>query len=124
MKLIIVTLVLLCLAAPCAAAPPNRVGIVIFDIDSGLSAVQLATIATVPCVDNMTGVVWYRAFEAIPQHVKTWWQWVDDSAESIGYEDVASGRQDVTDIFTSEKVKEAIIRKGIQLVSYKDVQTK
>jgi hypothetical protein len=41
----------------------------------------------------------------------------------IGYEDVAQGRQDVTTIFTSEKVKEAIIRKGIQLVSYKDVLT-
>lgn len=39
----------------------------------------------------------------------------------IGYEDVAKGRQDVTTIFTSEKVKEAIIRKGIQLVSYKEV---
>ncbi len=39
----------------------------------------------------------------------------------IGYEDVAKGRQDVTNIFTSEKVKEAIIKKGIKLVSYKDV---
>ena len=39
----------------------------------------------------------------------------------IGYEDVAKGRQDVTTIFTSEKVKEAVIRKGVQLVSYKDV---
>ncbi len=39
----------------------------------------------------------------------------------IGYEDVSKGRQDVTNIFTSEKVKEAIIRKGIQLVSYRDV---
>ncbi|HEY9048474.1 MAG TPA: ChbG/HpnK family deacetylase [Ohtaekwangia sp.] len=39
----------------------------------------------------------------------------------IGYEDVAQGRQDVTTIFTSEKVKEAIIRKGIALVSYEDV---
>lgn len=39
----------------------------------------------------------------------------------IGYEDVAKGRQDVTTIFTSEKVKEAIVRKGIQLVSYKQV---
>lgn len=37
----------------------------------------------------------------------------------IGYEDVAQGRQDVTTIFTSEKVKEAIVKKGIQLVSYK-----
>jgi len=39
----------------------------------------------------------------------------------IGYEDVAQGRQDVTTIFTSEKVKAAVISKGIQLVSYKDV---
>jgi predicted glycoside hydrolase/deacetylase ChbG (UPF0249 family) len=39
----------------------------------------------------------------------------------IGYEDVAQGRQDVTTIFTSEKVKEAIARKGIRLVSYKEV---
>ena len=42
----------------------------------------------------------------------------------IGYEDVAKGRQDVTTIFTSEKVKEAILRKGIKLVSYKDVLIK
>ena len=39
----------------------------------------------------------------------------------IGYEDVAQGRQDVTTIWTSEKVKEAIARKGIKLVSYKEV---
>ena len=39
----------------------------------------------------------------------------------IGYNDVAQGRQDVTTIFTSEKVKEAIVKKGIQLVSYKQV---
>ena len=38
----------------------------------------------------------------------------------IGYEDVAKGRQDVTTIFTSEKVKEAILKKGIKLVSYKE----
>jgi len=38
----------------------------------------------------------------------------------IGYEDVAQGRQDITTIFTSEKVKEAIIRKGVKLVSYKE----
>ena len=42
----------------------------------------------------------------------------------IGYEDVAKGRQDVTTIFTSEKVKEAILKKGIQLVSYKDALNK
>jgi CubicO group peptidase (beta-lactamase class C family)/predicted glycoside hydrolase/deacetylase ChbG (UPF0249 family) len=39
----------------------------------------------------------------------------------IGYEDVAKGRQDVTTIFTNEKVKEAIHKKGIELVSYKQV---
>lgn len=39
----------------------------------------------------------------------------------IGYEDVAQGRQDVTTIFTSEKVKEAILKKGVKLVSYKDI---
>jgi CubicO group peptidase (beta-lactamase class C family)/predicted glycoside hydrolase/deacetylase ChbG (UPF0249 family) len=39
----------------------------------------------------------------------------------IGNEDVAKARQDVTTMFTSEKVKEAIVRKGIQLVSYKQV---
>jgi CubicO group peptidase (beta-lactamase class C family)/predicted glycoside hydrolase/deacetylase ChbG (UPF0249 family) len=39
----------------------------------------------------------------------------------IGYPDVAQGRQDVTTLFTSEKVKEAIARRGIQLVSYKEV---
>ena len=42
----------------------------------------------------------------------------------IGYEDVAKGRQDVTTIFTSEKVKEAILKKGIKLVSYKEVLSK
>ncbi|MBL7872443.1 MAG: ChbG/HpnK family deacetylase [Cyclobacteriaceae bacterium] len=36
----------------------------------------------------------------------------------FGYEDVAQGRQDVTTIFTSEKVKAAIIKKGVKLVSY------
>jgi CubicO group peptidase (beta-lactamase class C family)/predicted glycoside hydrolase/deacetylase ChbG (UPF0249 family) len=39
----------------------------------------------------------------------------------IGYEDVAKHRQDVTNIFTSEKVKEAIIRKGVSLVSYMEL---
>lgn len=38
----------------------------------------------------------------------------------IGYEDVAKERQDVTTVFTSEKVKEAVVRKGINLVSYKE----
>ena len=42
----------------------------------------------------------------------------------IGYEDVAQGRQDVTTIFTSEKVKEAIVRKGIKLISYKEALNK
>lgn len=39
----------------------------------------------------------------------------------IGYTDVAEGRQDVTTIFTNEKVREAIARRGVQLVSYRDV---
>ena len=42
----------------------------------------------------------------------------------IGYEDVAQGRQDVTTIFTNEKVKEAILKKGIKLVSYKEILNK
>lgn len=42
----------------------------------------------------------------------------------IGYEDVAEGRQDVTTIFTSEEVREAVIKKGIELVSYKEVLQK
>jgi CubicO group peptidase (beta-lactamase class C family)/predicted glycoside hydrolase/deacetylase ChbG (UPF0249 family) len=36
----------------------------------------------------------------------------------IGYEDVAMDRQTVTDLFTDARVKEAIIRRGIQLVGY------
>ncbi len=39
----------------------------------------------------------------------------------IGNEDVAIDRQEVTDLFTSEKVKNAIREKGIELVSYNDV---
>ena len=39
----------------------------------------------------------------------------------IGNEDVAAARQDVTTLFTSEKVRKAILEKGIELVSYKDV---
>jgi predicted glycoside hydrolase/deacetylase ChbG (UPF0249 family) len=42
----------------------------------------------------------------------------------IGYEDVAKGRQDITTIFTSEKVKAAIIQKGVKLVSYKEALKK
>lgn len=36
----------------------------------------------------------------------------------IGYEDVATDRQAVTDLFTSEAVKAAIVQKGIHLVGY------
>ncbi|HWB25872.1 MAG TPA: polysaccharide deacetylase family protein [Chitinophagaceae bacterium] len=36
----------------------------------------------------------------------------------IGYENVAQDRQGVTDLFTSEKVKEAIKQKGIQVIGY------
>ncbi len=39
-----------------------------------------------------------------------------------GYEDVATDREWVTRVFTSEKVKKAIERKGIQLISYKDLK--
>lgn len=39
----------------------------------------------------------------------------------IGYENVAQDRQGVTDVFTSEKVKQVIKEKGIQLISYKDL---
>ncbi|MEJ7646962.1 MAG: ChbG/HpnK family deacetylase [Chryseolinea sp.] len=42
----------------------------------------------------------------------------------IGYTDVAEGRQDVTTIFTSEKVREAIERRGVRLVSYKQALEK
>jgi predicted glycoside hydrolase/deacetylase ChbG (UPF0249 family) len=39
----------------------------------------------------------------------------------IGYEDVATDRQGVTDLWTNEQVKEAIKKKGIQLISYSDL---
>jgi predicted glycoside hydrolase/deacetylase ChbG (UPF0249 family) len=39
----------------------------------------------------------------------------------IGYEDVAMDRQGVTDLFTNEKIKESIRKKGIQLIGYKDL---
>jgi len=39
----------------------------------------------------------------------------------IGYENVAADRQGVTDTWTNEKVKAAIAKKGIQLISYKDL---
>ncbi|MEO6001268.1 MAG: polysaccharide deacetylase family protein [Chitinophagaceae bacterium] len=42
----------------------------------------------------------------------------------IGYEAVAIDRQGVTDLFTSEKVKEAIQKKQVQLISYKDLLNK
>lgn len=38
----------------------------------------------------------------------------------IGYENVATDRQGVTDLFTSEKVKAKIREKGIELISYAD----
>jgi chitin disaccharide deacetylase len=40
------------------------------------------------------------------------------SIHHIGYENVASDRQGVTDLFTSEEVKSKIRQMGIQLVSY------
>jgi len=40
----------------------------------------------------------------------------------IGYENVCEDRQGVTDVFTSEKVKEAIKLKGIQLITYRDLK--
>jgi predicted glycoside hydrolase/deacetylase ChbG (UPF0249 family) len=40
----------------------------------------------------------------------------------IGYEDVAGDRQGVTDLFTSEKVKAFIGKKGIQLIGYRDLR--
>lgn len=42
----------------------------------------------------------------------------------IGYEDVATDRQGVTDTWTNESVKKAIRQKGIQLISYKDLLNK
>ena len=39
----------------------------------------------------------------------------------IGYEDVATNRQGVTDVLTNEKVKAAIKARGIQLIGYRDV---
>jgi len=38
----------------------------------------------------------------------------------IGYEDVAADRQGVVDAWTSDKVKEAIKKRSIQLISYQD----
>jgi hypothetical protein len=39
-----------------------------------------------------------------------------------GYEDVAVDRDWVTRVFTSEKVKEVIKNKGINLISYGDLK--
>ena len=39
----------------------------------------------------------------------------------IGYETVSEDRQGVTDLFTSDKVKMAIDKKGIKLISYNDL---
>jgi predicted glycoside hydrolase/deacetylase ChbG (UPF0249 family) len=39
----------------------------------------------------------------------------------IGYENVAIDRQGVTDMFTDARIKEIIRKKGIQLISYKDL---
>lgn len=39
----------------------------------------------------------------------------------VGYEDVATDRQDVTDVFTHEKVKAFIKEKRIRLISYADL---
>jgi predicted glycoside hydrolase/deacetylase ChbG (UPF0249 family) len=40
----------------------------------------------------------------------------------IGYENVAADRQGVTDLYTSGEVKAEIRKKGIQLISYKDLK--
>jgi predicted glycoside hydrolase/deacetylase ChbG (UPF0249 family) len=40
----------------------------------------------------------------------------------IGYENVAIDRQGVTDAWTDERVKDAIKKKGIQLISYADLK--
>ncbi len=40
----------------------------------------------------------------------------------MGYENVATDRQGVTDIWTDAEVKELIRKKGIQLISYKDLK--
>ena len=40
----------------------------------------------------------------------------------IGYENVAADRQGVTNVWTDAEVKEIIRKKGIQLISYKDLK--
>ncbi|MGZ8510969.1 MAG: polysaccharide deacetylase family protein [Chitinophagaceae bacterium] len=42
----------------------------------------------------------------------------------IGYENVASDRQGVTDTWTNDEIKKLVKQKGIQLISYKDLITK
>ena len=42
----------------------------------------------------------------------------------IGYEDVAVDRQGVTDTWTSQRVKDAVKKKGIKLISYGDLTGK
>ncbi len=46
------------------------------------------------------------------------------SIHHIGYEDVAVDRQGVTSLWTDPKIKELIKKKGIQLISYKDLKGK
>jgi predicted glycoside hydrolase/deacetylase ChbG (UPF0249 family) len=41
----------------------------------------------------------------------------------VGYEDVAADRQGVTSLWTSPQIKEAIKKRGIQLISYRDLQS-
>lgn len=45
-----------------------------------------------------------------------------EAIHHIGYENVAADRQGVVDTWTSDKVKDAIKKKGIQLISYKDAK--
>lgn len=44
------------------------------------------------------------------------------SIHHIGYEDVAGDRQGVTDLWTDSEIKALIKKKGIQLISYKDLK--
>jgi hypothetical protein len=40
----------------------------------------------------------------------------------IGYEDVAADRQGVTDLFTSQVIKDAIAKRKISIISYADLK--
>ena len=42
----------------------------------------------------------------------------------IGYEDVATDRQGVTDVFTDPAIKRLIKEKGIRLINYRDLLQK